>query len=501
MEVAWPIYFKDRLLVGDFDSSVGVATLWMPKESVAEVLDGGSSKELGRLYSVCGQLYTKRGINPLLRNILANPKIRHLVICGPDRQGSGEALLKFFKSGIDLKTRKVVGDDEAIIDKEIPIKALELLRRSVFVHNMIMRPLEEVRDFVQKLPSEKPFGKPQVFSEEKVALKTGFPSDLSVFKIRRDYIGDAWLDVLKTIVRFGVDTPGMYGKVKQVQNLSVVIEKESTKSPKIELYLNFNSKSLNKYYKGFFSNNGDGSESYTYGERIFNWGDGVDQQKIMAEKLKRFPYDRGAVAVLWETQNDNFPPKGQNQKEGGQTKGWKVPCLVMLLAQCMGEELYMTAIFRNNDMYGAWPLNAFALRKFQEELAQQVGKNVGSLTTISHIAEIYEADWVPASLVIEKNDSLSRTCIYDPRSYYTIKVVGKEIIAEFLSPNGATPLTTLKIDGKKPKAARGLCATAIKEMLISDLGAACDFGRQLAKAEAAVKLRLHFEQDRPLKSI
>ena len=491
MALDWPVYFKDRLLVGDFDSSVGVATLWMPKESVADVLGAP-------LYSVCGQLYTKRGINPLLRNILANPKIRHLVICGPDRQGSGEALLKFFAAGVDPLTHRVIGDEEAIIDKELPLEALELVRRSIFVHNMIMRPLEEVRDFVQKLPSEKAFGKSQIFPEEKVELKSGFPSDLSVFKIRRDYIGDAWLDVLKTVMRFGVDAPGMYGKVKQVHNLSVVIEKEATKSPKIETFLTFNKDSLKKYYQGFFSKNVDGSESYTYGERIFAWGDGVDQQKIMVEKLKRFPYDRGALAVLWETQHDNLPPKGQKQQLGTQTKGWKVPCLVMILAQCIGDELYMTAVFRNNDMYGAWPLNAFALRKFQEDLARRIGKNVGSLTTTSHIAEIYEADWDLASLVIEKNDLVARTCIYDSRSYYTVKVTGEEIGVEFFSPDGARSLSTLKMNGKKPKVARDLCAAALKEMLISDLGAACDLGRQLAKAETAVKLGLQFEQDKPL---
>jgi len=520
-EVNWPVYFKDRLLVGNLDSCVGIATLWMPKESVADFLSSSSlTVQTGRCaargvvdpdpapaqapFAVCGQLYTKRGINPLLRNLLANPKIRHLVFCGPDRQGSGEALLKFFKDGVDGGTRhdggwKIIGDSEAVIDKEIPLKALELLRRSIFVHDMIMRPLEEVRDFVQKLPSEKPFGKPQLFPEEKAELKSGFPSDLSVFKIRRDYIGDAWLDVLKTVMRFGVDTPGMYGKVKQVQNLSVVIEKESTKSPKIESYLNFNSDSLNKYYQGFFSKNEDGGESYTYGQRIFNWGDGVDQQKIMAEKLKRFPYDRGALAVLWEPQNDNFPPKGRAAKALGQTGGWKVPCLVMVLAQCMGDALYMTAVFRNSDMYGAWPLNAFALRKFQEELAHKIDKNVGSLTTTSHIAEIYEADWDLASLVVEKNDSLARTCVYDPRGYYVVKVEGSEIVAEFFSPDGNKSLTTIKMDGKKPKAARDVCAMAIKEMLISDLGTACDLGRQLAKAETAIKLGLRFEQDQPLK--
>lgn len=476
----WPIYFKDRLIVGDFNSSVGVATLWMPKENVANALDSSS-------YSVCGQLYTKRGINPLIRNLLANPKIRHLVICGPDRQGSGKALIKFFEDGV--KDEKIIGDEESVIDKEIPLQAIDLLRRSVFVYDMIAQPINKVKDFVSKLPSKESYGEPQIFPEEKVELKSHFPSDLSVFKVRRDYISEAWLDVLKIVMRFGIDTPGMYGKVKQVHNLSVVIEKESTKSPKLESYLNFNRSSLTRYYKGFFSKNVDKGEAYTYGERIYKWRGVIDQRALMVEKLKGFSYDRGAMAVLWEPDRDNFPPK---------SKSWKVPCLVMIMAQCMGEALNMTAVFRNNDMYGAWPLNAFALRKFQEGVALEIGKAVGSLTTTSHVAEIYEADWNLSAKVVEQNDSLARTCIYDPRGYHTIKVEGPNIVADFFSPGGATLLTALTIDGKKPKAARDLCATAIKEMLISDLGAACDLGRQLAKAETAIKLGLRFEQDQPL---
>ncbi len=447
-------------------------------------------------FSVCGQLYTKRGINPLIRNILANPKIRHLVICGPDRQKSGEALIKFFKDGVS--DGAVVGDSEALIDKEIPVEALDLLRRSVYAHDLRNQTLGKIKAFVQKLPPLPPFASPQVFPQEQVELKSGFPSDLSVFKVRRDYISDAWLDVLKIVTRFGVDTPGMYGKVKQVYNLSVVIEKETATKPNLPPYMCFREESLKSYYLGFFDLNKKRDEAYTYGERIFNFGDTLDQEELMVKKLKQFPYDRGAVAVLWDPQRDNFPPAGRDQIKDGQTKGWKVPCLVMLLAQCAGEKLNLTAIFRNNDMYGAWPLNAFALRSFQEGLALKIKKEVGVLTTISHIAEIHEADWEQSAKVVQENDSLSRTCVYDSRGYYTVKVQATNIIVDFFSPDGATLLSTMSIDGSKPKAARDLCAMAIKDMLISELGAACDLGRQLAKAETAIKLGLKFEQDQPL---
>ncbi len=340
------------------------------------------------------------------------------------------------------------------------------------------------------------FARPQIFAEPEKAEVQRYPSDMSVFKIRRDYIGEAWIDVLQTVMRFGTTVSGMYGGAREVQNLCVVVEKEDPKRPKIPDYMQFKRNGLTKYVKGFFDTDLRG-QAYTYGERIFSW-DGVDQGKMMIEKLTRSPYDRGALAVLWKPHFDNFPPKDTAIKEGGQTKGWKVPCLVMILGQCIDDDFNLTAIFRNNDMFGAWPLNAFALRDFQAKIAKKIGKDLGSLTTISHIAEIYETDWNDSVKVVAKNNNLARTCQYDGRGYYTVAVEGKNIVLTFFSPDGTTELAKFTESGKKKKVARDMCAAAIKEMLISDLGAACDLGRQLAKAEAAVKLGLSFTQDQEL---
>ncbi len=85
--------------------------------------------------------------------------------------------------------------------------------------------------------------------------------------------------------------------------------------------------------------------------------------------------------------------------------------------------------------------------------------------------------------------------MYDSRSYYIVEVVSEEIHLTFMTPDGSQEIAKIVEDGKKPKVARDLCAMAINDMLISDLGAAADLGRQLAKAESAVKLGLKFEQD------
>ncbi len=489
----WPSYFKDRLIIDNLDSNVGIATLWMPKENVAEVLKPGS-------FSVCGQLYTKRGISPLLRNVLANPKIRYLVVCGLDRQGSGEALIKYFENGVvpeehagDVKGWKIIDDDEALLDKEITLEALELVRHHVKIIDLRKKPLEVIAEHIATLEKLPPFAEPQYFPEVLPPVVEQYPSDMSVFKIRRDYIGDSWIDILKVLHRFGHQIPGMYGNVKLVHNICVVIEKEDPDGPKFYDFLNFKKDALEKYIEGFFDKD-KRDEPYTYGERLFDW-DGLDQVAIMTEKLQRFPYDRGALAVLWKPHKDNFPPEKSHIQKNGQTKGWRVPCLVMVAGQCLGDSFNMTAFFRSNDMFGAWPLNAFALRTLQKQISQKIGKSLGSLTTISHVAELYEIDWDSTTKIIQENNKLDRTCMYDSRSYYIVEVVGEEIHLTFMTPDGAQEIAKFIEDGKKPKIARDMCAMAIRDMLISDLGAAADLGRQLAKAEAAVKLGLKFEQD------
>ena len=499
----WPKYFKDRLILGNPNSTVGIITLWMPKENVSEVLKLDT-------YSVCGQLYTKQGINYILRNILANPKIQNLVMCGIDRQESGEALKKFFEDGFeedldsngDLKSWKVKGDEKATIHKQISRKYLEKIRENVKLYDLREAALANVSKKVAKVHKSsintKPFCKSITFPEPEKTTPETYPSDGSVFKIRRDYIGDAWLDVLKTVTRFGRKIPGMYGDVGQVANLCVVIEKEDPDNPQMYNYFNFDKKQLALYIKGFFDKNEKKSEVYTYGERIFDC-EGVDQAEIMVEKLKRFEYDRGALAVLWKPNTDNFPPKDTEIQKMGQTKKWRVPCLVMILGQVVNEKFDMTSIFRNNDVYGAWPLNTFALRAFQKDIGQKIGKELGTLTTISHIAEIYELNWEESKTIVQENDRLARACHYDPRSYHIVTITGSQINVVFHSPDGGRELASYFIDGTKHKAARDLSAMILKDLLICDLGAACDLGRQLAKAESAVKLGLDFEQDQDLK--
>ncbi|MFQ5762838.1 MAG: hypothetical protein ACE5PO_07370 [Candidatus Bathyarchaeia archaeon] len=106
--------------MGNLDSNVGIATLWAPLELVAKHLAKDD-------YAVIGQLYSKtEGLNVLLRNCLANPNLRTIIVYGQDRASSGETLLKLKKHGVD-KTHRILGTD-VCVDAEISADAVEILR-------------------------------------------------------------------------------------------------------------------------------------------------------------------------------------------------------------------------------------------------------------------------------------------------------------------------------------------------------------------------------------
>ena len=92
-----PLYFGDKLKVVNPHGVIGVVTLWSKPEYVMERfreagvdLDPATSP-----IAVFGTLYGN-GLRELLRNLLYNPQIQVLLICGHDRSGSARDLRNFF---------------------------------------------------------------------------------------------------------------------------------------------------------------------------------------------------------------------------------------------------------------------------------------------------------------------------------------------------------------------------------------------------------------------
>ena len=96
------LHFADRLTVINPRGTIGVVTLWSKVDYVIERfrqagvdLDPATSP-----IAVFGTLYGN-GLREMLRNLLYNPQIQTLFICGNNRSGSREELQKFFELGLE----------------------------------------------------------------------------------------------------------------------------------------------------------------------------------------------------------------------------------------------------------------------------------------------------------------------------------------------------------------------------------------------------------------
>lgn len=508
----WPIYFKDRLIISNLKSANAIATLWTPTETVKKLVDENN-------FSVMGQFYTKKGINYIIRNILANPFITRIYLVGSDLMESGEAMMRFMKDGID-DDGLIVGDDVAKIEQEISRDAIEAFRKNVEVIDLRgADKLTKLKELIDANEAKDPWREPETFPDPPKPQVSVYPSEIDLIRIKRPTISEGYVSVLKHIMQFGLESKPVINyvsdtsnKMRELLNLSVVVSEEDPNNWVVPEYMPFAKSDLDNYFKGFFDPQ-RGTEDYTYGERLFNYAGeeidklreiypwlkidrfkkffphgGIDQVAVsIVRKLKSFEFDKGAIALLGNPFTDVFPQRPPK----------KIPCLFLIQCQIYQGALNMTAYFRSNDMYNAWPLNAFALRKLQGEIASQLETQLGSLITISNMAHIYEHNYSDAEKIAKEN--YTPGCEWDPRGNFQIEVQGDEIVVRLMTPRGNEELKEWRVDGKMRKAAHELCYQIIdRDLAVSVLGNAADLGRQLERAEMAVKLGLKYTQDNPL---
>lgn len=95
------------------------------------------ARETGANISIAGTLCTENlGIERLVHNVLANPHIRHLVLCGSDSQLTvghfpGQSLLALIQNGIDLSGRMLGVRGRRPYLKNISKEAVEYFRQTV----------------------------------------------------------------------------------------------------------------------------------------------------------------------------------------------------------------------------------------------------------------------------------------------------------------------------------------------------------------------------------
>ena len=487
------LYFDDRLLKVNPHGVIGVVTLWSKTEYVKERfreagvdLDPATSP-----IAVFGTLYGN-GLREMLRNLLYNPQIQVLLICGHDRSGSRKELENFFTSGI------------VEIQENSPIRflsaGLTYSPMRISGTQRLLDPLVRPEQFPSYFDAPKYMGDPhadatleniQAFfknwrsinesapkrpSREEVPplpeVETQyFPSNPGAHQVVRDQPLEAWLDLLHLLTRFGRRVTLKKGERLELQNLKVVVEEPEPASREDLQQVNLDPDRLDRYYKEFLNPDLRPDEAYTYGHRLRAYF-GLDAVEILANRLQKDPEDRKAYFTLWDNNRDLTAKESR-------------PCFVSVFVRKFQEQLTLTATFRTHNAVDAWLLNFYGLMALQREVARRAGLLPGAITVFSHSISIDPRELDRALTAVAKRKWQMHL---DPRGYFRVTLDEDAILVE----HRAEDVTLKEYRGRT---AVGLQHQIARDAAVSDLNHAMYLGRQLAKAELALKEGREFVQD------
>lgn len=372
----WPKYYHDILKVKDPTNHVGICTLWTER--------GVVEKMVGDLpYNLIGNLYSAAGINSIIRNVMANPNIRTIVIWGSEMSLSGHSLLMFMKEGVDENRKIKRGRGE--IEAEIPDEIIEEFRTKIEVIDLRGRNKDELLVKLKELSlirKDPFFASPREFpkSEPRVEL---LPSEQTGYYVRGKTVAQTWLKLLNEIYKYGRPKHTRYAQdneLKEILNLTAVISGEDPTEVYFPEYLPFERGELEAYYAEIMTDREVPGVAYNYGRRMRQHFQ-VDQIEMMKKLLKERPDSKKMLAITADPKLD-----------WGRANNGDTPCLVMLLGSVQDKKFYLTAHFRSQDMVHGWPRNTFALRKLQKDIADSAEYPMGDLTMITHSAHMYGDD-------------------------------------------------------------------------------------------------------------
>ncbi len=481
----WPLLYEKILRVGDPDHFVGIATLWSERDLIRDVLDP-------KAYNVIGNLYSAAGINHVIRNVMANPSIRYIVMWGMDMSASGNAFLKFMESGLD-ENRQIIGA-RGEIEKEIPIEAVELFRKSITLIDMRRKTKEEVAEFVKTLKPLPPFAEqPQVFPASEPEVKY-LPSEQVSFRVQGKTVAQTWLKVINYVNSYGRIKTTRYAstnELKEILNLNAVVSGDFEDPDEVYFpeYLPFSKAELMAYYPEWMTARRLPDMAYNYGERLRDH-DGVNQIENIKKLLQNRPDSKKMIAVTIKVSED------WSKVNNGDT-----PCLTQIICGVQDNKLWLTAHFRSQDMFHGWPRNMFAARKMQKEIANSGGYGMGSCTMITHSAHVYSDDFKNMQELLDKyyikELGYSPTMHFqeDPRGNWLFETdeKNKQIIAKLYTPDMQTQLRIFH-----GPTAKSVYWQIFDWELVNLPSHAVDMGCELQKAEIALRLGIPYQQDRPL---
>jgi thymidylate synthase len=348
------------------------------------------------------------------------------------------------------------------IDIDIPLEVLNQLRSSVTLRDS----LTTYAILMLRLSvygANKPWAKPMVFPYNEPTSEVK-PGPRYGHRIEGKTIAETWIKILQRIKTTGTIRPTGYdGKWQELIDLMAIVtdEPEDFYFPEPN-YLPLDREYLKNYIPQILDDaNYREGVKYTYGQRLRSWF-GQDQIKAVITKLIKEIDSASAVMSLWDSgsgnyqilaEHDSWRGHDHNTIARGERKGGDSdhnhggsPCLNHIWVRVVDNELSLTATFRSNDMFSAWPANAMGLRALQRHIRDEIASQseydltMGPLITISQSAHIYDDCWENVEQLI--NNQYQSIISQEFRGYndragnFLVETDGNIITVSQLTPNG-----------------------------------------------------------------
>ncbi|MCE1247401.1 MAG: hypothetical protein LWY06_12210 [Firmicutes bacterium] len=473
-----PLHFRDKLSVINPMGHIGVVTLWSAIKWVKGRLEeiGIDTSPSTSPVAVIGNLYGN-GLPEMLRNLLYNPQIQYLIICGTDKSGSASELANFFNLG--LEKVEFLGDEK-----------LKIKNTGRIMDNMITPEMFDPKPVVfcvGDLKSEKSLDefkrvfysleKPKISSLSRTEIQlptvsiTRFPSNPGAHQIVAEKPLDAWIELIFRLYRFGVEVKLKKGYRNELQNVRVVVEKPEFIDSEKLAELGFEPERFTEYYNTFLDKDIPADIEYTYGNRIGEYF-GVDALAGCIENLKKDREDRKSYINLWDTGKDIESTSGH-------------PCLVSLYFRTFEGKLTLSASFRTHNSLDAWLKNFYGLMKIQNTVCEKLKAEPGPITVISHSISID-----PRRIETVKSIAglMKSGVVHDPCGNFRIDTEDGEIVVRHFYRG-------MQINEYRNKSSLVIQHQLNRDRAVSDISHAIYLGRMLEKAETCLKTGEIFIQD------
>lgn len=404
------LHKPNQLIYGT--GTVVVVSGWTPKERVAKLLKPEQ-------YAAIGNLYSPAGVDLLIRNVLHNPHVTGVLAIGATKQDANSGALTALRQFIN---------GSAQTSSDIHPEDVKRVRRLTW-GILSDWDTSQIQDCVTKLAYQQQLGgEPKIYPVPEIKSDT-VPSPLYGHRVEGKTVAETWVKILHRIRTGGVLRPTGYdGQWQELIDLMAVVteEPEEFHFPDPN-YLPCDREFIKNYIPSILDDTPYApGVKYTYGQRLRSHF-GYDQVEQVVEKLAEEIDAASAVMNLWDV---------ADHERGGS------PCLNQIWVRVVNRELSLTAVLRSNDMFNAWPANAFGLRALQMHIRDRIEQKtneiflLGPLVTLSQSAHLYDHAFAYADEVVEKYYGKTQKQYNDPVGNFLVEVVESQIKVSRMDATG-----------------------------------------------------------------